>query len=81
MEQKSIIPTIKRNFQALEVIILKNNDKFCSHCNGELETNDKIPFSSGIFYTCRQCGKKFKKTNYIDFQTEENYFVLEEVRR
>ncbi len=79
MEQK-IIPTTPEDFQALDVKILKNNDEFCPCCNGELETNNEGLFSAGIFYICKQCGKKFKKTKYRDFGTGGNYFVLKEIR-
>ena len=78
MEQK-IIPTTPEDFQAWDMKI-RNNDKFCPYCNGELETNNEALFSAGIFYVCRQCGKEFKRTNYTNFQTKENYFVLEEKR-
>jgi len=78
MTQKIIIPITKSDFQALDRIILRNSNKFCQYCNGKLETEEEYPFSASIFYICKKCGKKFKKTRYIDFKTGESYFVLEE---
>lgn len=76
MEQK-IIPTTSEDFQAWDMKI-RNNDKFCPYCNGELETNNKALFSAGIVYVCRQCEKRFKKTNYRSFGWGEDYFILKE---
>ena len=80
MKQEIIIPVTSADFQELEVEILENNDEFCSYCDGELETNNEALFSAGIFYICKQCGKKFKKTKYRDFGTGGNHFVLKEIR-
>jgi len=79
MSKEIIIPVTPADSQSLEVMILKNNDEFCHYCDGKLEADNKVLFSVGIFYICKQCGKKFKKTNHTNFQTEENYFVLEEI--
>ena len=77
MKQRSI-PLTKSDFENWEREIARNNDTICNCCEGELETEEEIPFSTGIKYECKQCGKKFKKTKYMDFGTGENYFVLEE---
>lgn len=52
-----------------------NQDKFCP-CGGNLETFEKRPFASGIFYTCFVCGREFKKTKYIDMQSGDSFFSL-----
>ena len=78
-KQKLIIPVTPTDFQKIEEMVSQNNDTICSFCDGKLKTSGKLPFSKGIFYICKQCGKEFKKTNYTNFQTEENYFVLEEI--
>lgn len=82
MKQRSKVinfPITENDFRIWGIMIL-NNDKNCCHCDGELEAINQIPFSSGIFYICKRCGKNFKKTNYTDFRTGESYFKLKEIR-
>ena len=68
---KQIIPITERDFQALEEIILKNSDKFCSYCNGELE---KHTLKDGkIIYLCYRCDTVWEKETI-----DENHFKLVE---
>ncbi|MBU3925452.1 hypothetical protein KJ854_06005 [Patescibacteria group bacterium] len=80
MEEKVIIPITPEDFSALKKKIGINQSEFCSICDGSLETFSKRIFAPGIFYKCQNCGKEFKKTNYIDFQTNTDYFQLVETR-
>lgn len=79
MEQKLIIPLAPNDFRTMELKIGINQDKFCRICDGVLKTSSEGIFSAGIFYICQYCGKKFKKTTYRDFRTQQDYFQLEEV--
>ena len=72
------IPITLEDLAEIEAKIGIDQDEFCPYCDGKLETVKKIPFSIGIFYICRQCGKKFKKTNYRSFGWGEDYFILKE---
>jgi len=77
MKQISI-PLTKSDFESWGREIARNNDTICGYCEGELKTEEEYPFSAGIDYICKQCGKGYKKTKYMDFGTGESYFVLEE---
>lgn len=76
MKKKIILPFTPEDFRAIESKIEINQDKFCSHCDGPLKTSNEGIFTAGIFYKCKHCEKKYKKTNYIDFQTKTDYFQL-----
>ena len=71
MKQKPIIPITTRGFQSLAIMILRNEDKFCSYCNYGLE---KHTLKDGkIVYLCYQCNKVWEK-KIID----EDHFELVE---
>lgn len=79
MEEKIILPLTPEDFGTLESKIGIDQDKFCSRCDGPLETSNEGIFTAGIFYKCKHCGKKYKKTNYTDFRTKTDYFQLIEM--
>ncbi len=69
MAQEQIIPITESDFQTLEIVILKNKDKFCSYCNYELE---KYILKDGmIIYLCYECDTVWER-EIID----ENHFKL-----
>ena len=72
------IPITPEDLVGLEAKIGIDQDKFCPYCDGELETSNGVLFSAGIVYVCRQCEKRFKKTNYRSFGWGEDYFILKE---
>ena len=66
---KQIVPLTRSDFENWERKIVKNNDEFCSHCDGELE---KHVLKNGIIvYLCYKCDTVWKK-EIID----ENNFRL-----
>lgn len=77
MAQKINFPITTSDFERWGKSITRNNDTICDYCEGELETKEEFPFSAGIYYKCKQCGKEFRKRKYMDFGIGESYFVLE----
>ncbi len=76
MTQQQIIPTTPNDFGTLELKIGIDQDEFCPYCDGQLETSSDGIFIAGIFYICKNCGKKYKKTNYLDMTKGGGYFQL-----
>lgn len=80
MGKQTIIPITPNDFRTLELKIGINQDKFCSYCDGTLISPGQGAFAPGIFYKCTHCGKKYKKTKYIDMAKKMGYFQLEEMK-
>lgn len=80
MEQKLIIPITPEDFGIINNLIGIDQDTICLKCEGPLKTSSEGIFSAGIYYSCLDCGAKFKKTAYRDFRTKQDYFRLEEVK-
>ena len=59
MEQE-IIPITRRDFQSLEIMILKNSNKFCSHCDSELEEHI-LKDGRTVIYLCYGCDTIWEK--------------------
>lgn len=75
----TIIPITPEDFSTLEKTIGINEDKFCPYCNSPLISNGEGMFAPGIFYSCAHCGRRYKRTNYIDMAKKESYFQLKEI--
>ncbi|MCK4592535.1 hypothetical protein KAT63_03820 [Candidatus Parcubacteria bacterium] len=57
-------------------------DVFCPNyrCGSKLETHKDGVMSEGIYYMCKKCKKKYKKTKHIDMSGKnDDYFKLTEV--
>lgn len=80
MTQHQSFPITPRDFRTLEEKNGINQDKFCHYCDGTLETSGKSIFAAGIFYICKECGKQFKKTKYVDIAKGLSYFQLVEIK-
>ncbi len=80
MTQQQSFPITPNDFSALEAKNGINQDKFCRYCDGMLETSSESIFAAGIFYICKKCGKKYKKTNYVDMTKGLSYFQLIEIK-